>query len=380
MYAAALEEHAMIRQTARDFAAQELLPAIRERDRASRFDPALMAKLGPLGFMGIMVPEAYGGAGLDCRSQAIIIEELGRVDASLALNVAAHNGLGLGQIMIGGTEDLKRRVVPELARGEAYVAWALTEPGSGSDAGGLRTTAVRDGDTWVLNGSKMFITLGTVAKWCVVMAVTNRSGGKHGISALLVDTATPGYVASRIDGKLGMRSSDTASIALDDVRVPHDHLLGTEGEGFVDSLRCLDGGRVGIGALAVGVAQGCLEDSLRYAQEREQFGQPIASFQMIQQLLADMATEVEAARLLVERAAALRDADEPCGREAAMAKLFASEIAMRAATNAVQIHGGYGYTDEFHVERYMRDAKLLEIGEGSSQVQRLVIARHLLRQ
>ena len=379
MYTPALEEHTMIRRTAREFAEQELRPTIRERDRAARFVAGPMEQAAAMGFLGIMVPESYGGAGLDSRSQSIIIEELGRVDASLALNVAAHNGLGLGQIMIGGSDEMKRRVVPELARGDVYVAWALTEPGSGSDAGGMRTRAVRDGDEWVINGSKMFITLGTVAKWCVVMAVTNPDGGKHGMSAFLVDTATPGYAASPIHGKLGMRSSDTASITFDEVRVPGDHLIGQEGEGFVDSLRCLDGGRVSIAALAVGIAQACLDDSLRYAQEREQFGQPIASFQMIQHLLADMGTEVDAARLLVERAASLRDAGEPFGREAAMAKLFASELAMRASLDAVQIHGGYGYTDEFHVERYLRDAKLLEIGEGSSQVQRLVIARHLLR-
>lgn len=369
----------MIRQTAREFAEQELRPTVRERDRAAKFDHETMAKLGPLGFMGITIPEELGGAGLDARSNAIIIEELGRVDASLALNVAAQNGLGLGQIMIGGSEELKRRVIPELAQGKAYVGWGLTEPGSGSDAGGMRTTGVRDGDSWVLNGSKMFITLATVAKWCVIMAVTDKSAGKRGITAFLVETSTPGYTATPIDGKLGMRSSDTAAIALEDVRVPQACVLGKVGEGFIDTMKILDGGRVSIGALGVGVAQACVDDSLRYAQEREQFGQPLIQFQMIQQMLADMATEVDAARLLVERAAAMKDMGVPYGREASMAKLFASEVAMRAGTTAVQIHGGYGYTDEFHVERYMRDAKLLEIGEGSSQVQRMVIARHLMR-
>lgn len=379
MYVPASDQYRMIRDTARGFAEQELLPAVRERDRAASYDSEVMAKLGPMGFMGITVPEELGGAGLDTQSAAVIIEELGRVDASLTLNVCAHNGLGLGHIMLAGSEELKRRVVPDLAQGKAFAAWGLTEPGSGSDAGGMRTTAVRDGDEWIINGSKMFITLGSMAKWCVALAVTDRSQGKRGISAFLIDTSDPGYTAQPIVGKLGMRSSDTSALTFENVRVPHDRLLGKEGEGFIDTLRILDGGRISIGALGVGIARGCVEDSTRYATEREQFGQPIIQFQMLQEMLVDMATETEAARLLVERAAALRDAGQPYTREASMAKLFASEVAMRAAVKAVQVHGGYGYTDEFHVERYMRDAKLLEIGEGSSQVQRMVIARHLMR-
>jgi alkylation response protein AidB-like acyl-CoA dehydrogenase len=345
----------------------------------------IMKKLGPLGFMGMMVPEQYGGAELGVLAYAVVMEEIARRDASVALNMAAQNSLCLGHLMVAANEEQKQKYVVPLARGEKLGAWGLTEPGSGSDAAAMRTTARLEGDEWVLNGSKMFITQGTVADICVIPAVTGKGNGRKPISAFVVETGRggsplPGFSTRKISNKLGMHASDTAEIVLEDVRLPRECLLGKEGEGFLDTLKVLTSGRIGIGALAVGIARGALEDSVKYAKEREQFGKPIGHFQAIQWLLADMVTQIEAARLLVYRAALMKDKGESVTREAAQAKLYASETAMRASLNAVQIFGGYGYTSEFHVERYMRDAKLLEIGEGTSQIQRIVIAKHLLRQ
>jgi alkylation response protein AidB-like acyl-CoA dehydrogenase len=376
------EELSILQQTARDFALNELSSAAIERDARGEYPMEIMKKLAALGFMGMLVPEEYGGAGLSVLAYSIVMEEIARWDASVALNMAAQNSLCLGHLMVAANEEQKRQYVTPLAGGEKLGAWGLTEPGSGSDAAGMRTTARLDGDEWVLNGSKMFITQGSVADICVIMAVTGKSaeGGKQPISAFIVETDREGFIANKIQNKLGMHASDTASITLEDVRVSKDCLLGNEGEGFTDTLKVLTNGRIGIGALSVGIARGALEDSIQYAKEREQFGKPIGKFQAIQWLLADMATQTDAARLLVHRAAIMRDRGETVTREAAEAKLFASEVATRAGLNAIQILGGYGYTSEFHVERYMRDAKLLEIGEGTSQIQRIVICKHLLRQ
>ncbi|MBI5118940.1 acyl-CoA dehydrogenase family protein [Candidatus Poribacteria bacterium] len=379
------EDLRILQQTSRDFALNELAPGAIERDEKREYPTEVMRKLGPLGFMGILVPEQYGGAGLSTLAYCVVMEEIARWDASVALNMVAQNSLCLGHLMVASNEEQKRKFVMPLARGEKFGAWGLTEPGSGSDAAAMRTTARLDGDEWVLNGSKMFITQGNVAETCVILAATGRGEKKNPISAFIVEArkdgeATRGYTTRKIVNKLGMRASDTAEISMEDVRIPRDHLLGAEGQGFTDVLKVLDTGRIGIGALAVGIARGALEDSVKYAKEREQFGKPIGQFQAIQWILADMATQIDGARLLVHRAAFMKDKGETVSREAAEAKLFASETAMRAGVNAIQVLGGYGYTSEFHVERYMRDAKLLEIGEGTSQIQRIVISKHLLRQ
>ncbi len=375
------EDLTILQQTARDFALNELAPGAIERDAHCEYPMDIMKKLGPLGFMGMVVPEEYGGAGLSVLAYTIVMEEIARWDASVALNMAAQNSLCLGHLMVAANEEQKQKYVVPLAQGEKLGAWGLTEPGSGSDAASMRTTARLDGDSWVLNGSKMFITQGTVADFCITLAGTGEKDdrGKKPISAFIVETNREGYTAHKIQNKLGMHASDTASITLEDVRVPRECLLGNEGEGFTDTLKVLTNGRIGIGALSVGIARGALEDSIKYAKEREQFGKPIAQFQAIQWMLADMATQIDAARLLVHQAAMMKDRGEEVAREAAEAKLFASETATRAGLNAIQILGGYGYTSEFHVERYMRDAKLLEIGEGTSQIQRIVICKHLLR-
>jgi alkylation response protein AidB-like acyl-CoA dehydrogenase len=378
------EEVKILQQTSREFALKELAPGAIERDAKCEYPMDIMKKLGDLGFMGVLVPEQYGGAELGTLAYCVVMEEIARWDASVALNMAAQNSLCLGHLMVAASEEQKEKYVVPLASGEKLGAWALTEAGSGSDAAAMRTTARLDGDEWVLNGSKMFITQGNVADTCVITAATGKDKGRNQVSAFIVETkqngsTTPGYSTNKISNKLGMRASDTAEIGLDDVRVPRECLLGKQGEGFADVLKVLTSGRIGIGALAVGIARGALEDSLQYAREREQFGKPIAQFQAIQWMLADMATRIDAARLLVHRAAMKKDKGETAVKEAAEAKLFASEMATQAALNAVQILGGYGYTSEFHVERYMRDAKLLEIGEGTSQIQRIVISKQLLR-
>jgi len=367
-----------IQRMVREFAEREVRPAAAEYDERSQFPWELVRKMGPLGVLGMVVPEAYGGAGMDTVSYALAMEEIARHDGALALTVASHNSLCQGHLLIAGSEEQKRKYLPPLARGEVMGAWGLTEPGSGSDAAAMRTTAAIQGNHWVLNGSKSFITQGSVAQTYVVLAVTDASRATHGISAFIVERGTPGFRPGRPEHKLGLRASDTAQLFFEDARIPRENLLGELHHGFMDTLKVLDGGRISIAAMAVGLARGALEESLRYAGERRQFGRPIAQFQAIQWKLADMATEIEAARLLTLQAAALKDRGRPSTRASAMAKLFAAEVGMRACAQAVQIHGGYGYLRDFPVERYFRDVKLCEIGEGTSEVQRLVIARQLL--
>jgi alkylation response protein AidB-like acyl-CoA dehydrogenase len=372
------EEQQLLRKTVREFAEKELAPHAREWDEKQEFPREIFARLGALGLAGACWAEEYGGSALSTLDWAILMEELARADAGVALSLAAHHGLCSAHIHLAGSEEQKRRFLPPLARGEKVGCWGLTEPGSGSDAGGMRTTAVRDGQHWVLNGSKNFITNGRTADTAVVMTVTDRAAGKKGISAIVVERGTPGFRSGRKEDKLGVRSSDTSELVFEDCRVPLGHLLGQAGMGFVDTLRILDKGRIGIAAFSLGIAQAALEASLRYARERKQFGHPIADFQAIQFKVAEMATKVDAARLLTWRAAALADGGRPYSAESSMAKLFASEASVEIALEAIQIHGGYGYIKEYPVERYLRDAKLGTIGEGTSEVQRLVIARLLL--
>ncbi len=373
------EEHLEIQRTVREFCEREVRPNARRWDESGEFPGATVRALGELGVMGMSVPEAYGGAGMDALAAALVIEEVARHDGSLALTVASHNALGTGHLLRFGSEELKRRYLPDLASGRRLAAWALTEPGSGSDSAALRTSAARKGDRWILNGSKTFITQGTVGDVFIVLALTSPEKGKKGITAFLVEKGSEGFSQRALKGKLGMRSSDTAELHFEDVEVPDGQRVGAVDEGFAHTLQILDRGRIGIGALGVGLARGAMEEACAYAKERKAFGKPIAQFQAIAFMLADMATEIAAGRLLVYRAAALADAGERFTREASMAKLFASEVAMRATSKAIQIHGGYGYTRDFPVERYFRDAKLCEIGEGTSEVQRMVIARDVLR-
>lgn len=372
------EELREIRRVVRELCLAEVVPNARGWDEREEFPHAVVRRLGELGLMGIAVPEAYGGAGLGALATAVVVEEVARHDGALALTVASHNGLGQGHLLRFGSEAQRQRWLPALARGERLAAWALTEPGSGSDAAALSTTAVRRGGGWVLEGTKTFITQGSVGDTFVVLALTSPGKKQHGITAFVLEKGMPGFTQRPIKGKLGMRASDTAELHLAGVEVPDDHRLGAVDEGFLDTLRILDRGRVTIGALAVGLHRGALEAARAYALERRAFGKAIAEHQAIQFMLADMATELSAAWLLVQRAAALCDAGRPFGPEAAQAKLFASEAAMRATGKAIQIHGGYGYTRDFPVERAFRDAKLCEIGEGTSEVQRMVISRAVL--
>jgi alkylation response protein AidB-like acyl-CoA dehydrogenase len=373
------DEHRHIQETIRDFGEREIRPHAAAWDRDERFPHATVRRLGELGFLGVALPEELGGGGADTLANLLVIEGVARYDASLGLTVASHTGLASGHINLFASDALRRRYLPRMARGEWLGGWCLTEPGSGSDAGALRTRAVRDGDGWVLTGSKMFITQGSVGHVFVVIASTAPELGKRGISTFVVERGTPGLGNGRKIEKLGLRASDTAEVVLDGVRVPAENLVGEEGQGFKQTLRVLDGGRIGIAAWALGIGRGALEEALAYAQERTAFGRPIAELQAIQFMLADMATRLDAGRVLMYRAAWLRDTGQPYKPEAAMAKLVASEAAMWATTKAVQIFGGYGYMRDYPVERYMRDAKLGEIGEGTSEVQRMVIARALLR-
>jgi alkylation response protein AidB-like acyl-CoA dehydrogenase len=374
------EHHTLLRNSLRQFFRERVAPRAREWDEAEHFPSELVPELAELGLLGIKIPEVYGGAGLDMSAYAIAVEEAARVDGSLALTIASHNGLGTGHILAYGTEAQKQKYLTRACSGEWLAAWALTDPSSGSDAAGMRTRAVRDGDDWVINGSKMFITQGSVAGFCVVLARTNfEAPAQRGITAFIVDTKTPGYSASKKLKKLGCRSSDTVEITLEQVRVPDSERLGEVDQGFLDTMRILDGGRISIAAMALGLGRGALEMAVTYAKQREAFGKPIAEFQAIQWMLADAQTELDAAELLVRRAAWLADNGKRFTAEASMAKLFASEVATRVCNNSLQIHGGYGYTREFDVERHLRDAKLCEIGEGTSQVQRMVISKHLLR-
>jgi short/branched chain acyl-CoA dehydrogenase len=370
------QEHRLFRDGVREFAEGEIAPIAEELDRTGRFPTEEVRAAGRLGLLGIPIPEAYGGAGGDTVSYALAIEELTRVDSSFAITVAAHTSLGTMPIYLYGTEEQRQEWLPRLAGGEALAAFGLTEPGAGSDAGATRTTArLEDGD-WVVDGSKMFITnAGTPLSACVT--ITARTGDDE-VSNLIVPNGTPGYEVSAPLKKMGWKASDTRALSFDGCRVPEGNLLGPRGAGFRQFLKILDGGRISVAAMGLGLAEGVLDQSLAYAREREQFGRPIASFQAVQFKLADMATEIEAARSLVLRSAWLKDQDRPFAQAAAMAKLYTGELARRAANEALQIHGGYGYMDEYPVSRFYRDAKILEIGEGTNEIQRLVIARSLL--
>ncbi len=372
------EEQEQIKQMVRDFAEAEVKPHVMEWDEAQQFPREAVRKLGELGMLGAIFPEKYGGAGLSYIDYVNILEELAAVESGLALVVAAHNSLCSGHIYITGSEEQKQRFLPRLTSGEWLGCWGLTEPGSGSDASGLLTTAVRDGDGWVLNGTKNFITNASYAQVAVVLAMTDRADKKHGITAFVIDMNTPGIRAGKKENKLGMRSSDTAELILENCRVPDANVLGKIGYGFNDAMKVLDGGRISIAALSLGVARGAYDAARNYAKERVAFGKPIASFQAIQFMLADMATEIEAARLLCYRAAATKDAGETTTTHSAMAKLYASEVAVRATEKGVQIFGGYGYIKEYPAEKFYRDVKLCTIGEGTSEIQRMVIARALL--
>jgi alkylation response protein AidB-like acyl-CoA dehydrogenase len=372
------EEQALLRRSVRAFAETEIRPHVREWDQDSHFPIELVPKLAALGLLGIQVPEPYGGAAMSAIDYCICIEELARVDPSVALSVAAHNGLCSAHISLFGTEAQKQQYLVPLARGEKIGAWGLTESTSGSDAAGMRTAAARAGAGWVLNGSKTFTTHGQVGDVMVVMAVTDRAAGTKGISAFIVDKGTPGMTPGKKEDKLGMRASDTSEVLFENCRIPAGQMLGDEGQGFLNTMRVLDSGRIGIAALAVGLAQGAYEAALSYARERKAFGKTISSFQAIQWKLADAATKIEAARLLTYRAAYLKERGRRTTLESSMAKLYASEIAVRVADDCVQIHGGYGFVKDYPAEKYFRDVKLTTIGEGTSEIQRLVIARQLL--
>ena len=374
------EQHKLLKQTMREFAGREIAPGARERDESARFPHELVPKMAELGLFGVMVPETYGGAGLDALSFAIVIEEIARVDAAVALMLASHNSLCAGHILGFGSEEQKRTYLILLASGRQLGAWALTEPEAGSGAKFLKSRAVPQGGGWVLNGEKIFITQGSVAGIYVVMAATEPGCGADGISAFIVERGRSGLAVGRVENKLGVRASDTAQLRFENVRVPAENLLGELNSGYRDALAVLDGGRIGIGALAVGIARAALEQSLHYAKQRRQSGQALVEFEAIQWKLADMATEIDGARLLVYRAAELKQKGLPFKRMASQAKLFSSEVAARATTQAIQIHGGAGYMKDLPVERYFRDAKLCEIGEGTSEIQRLIIAKELLRQ
>ena len=372
-------EHTMIRETVREFAEKEIRPVAARVDETGEFPKDTIARMAALGWMGMTIPQVYEGAGLDMLSYAIAIEEVARVCGSHALVMAAHNSLCAGSIYLAGTEEQRARYLPDLASGRRIGAWALTEPKSGSDAAAMETTARRTENGWVLNGTKNFCTNAPVAGTFVIIAVTDRATGNRGISAFIVERGNPGLAIGKVEEKLGVRGSATSQVLLSDCWLPPDALLGGENEGFANALRVLDGGRISIAAMAVGIAQGAFEASVAYAKERVQFGRPIAEHEAIQFMLADMAMQIDASRMLVQRAAWLKDRGEPFKQEAAMAKLYASEMSSFVTNKAVQIHGGYGYVRDYPVERMLRDAKLTEIGEGTSEIQRLVIARELLK-
>jgi alkylation response protein AidB-like acyl-CoA dehydrogenase len=373
------EDQKHLRREIRQFAAREITPNVMAWDEASEFPMGVVKKLGEMGLLGVIFPPEYGGAGLGYVDYVLAIEELSAVDGSIGIIVAAHNSLGTNHIFLAGNEEQKKKYVPRLATGEWLAAWGLTEPGSGSDAGGARTTAVRKGNVYVLNGTKTFITTGRYADVVVVIAVTNKSKGTHGLSAFVVEKGTKGFRPGKKENKLGLRASDTSELIFEDCEIPAENLLGVEGEGFVDAMRVLDCGRISIAALSLGIARGALDAALKYVKERRQFGKAIAEFQGIQWKLADMATELDAARLLTQRAAVLKDAGRTVTRESAMAKLFASEVAVRICNEAVQLFGGYGFIKDYPAEKYYRDVKLCTIGEGTSEIQRMVIAREILK-
>ena len=373
------EDQEMMRQTVREFAESEIAPTVMEYDEKQEFPRDIMMKAGELGLLGIIFPEKYGGAGLGYIEYTLAVDEVSRVDGSMGISIAAHNGLCAAHIYLAGSEEQKQRFLTPLARGEKIGAWSLTEPTAGSDAAGTKTTARQDGDAWILNGSKTFTTHGSVGDVVVVFGVTDKDKGNKGISAFVIDQGHPGFRPGKKENKMGLRASDTAEVIMEDCRLPTDQMLGKRGEGFVDAMKILDGGRISIAALALGMARGAYEAALKYSTEREQFGKPIASFQGIQFMLADMATKIEAASLLTYRAAWMKDNGMPVTKESAMAKLFASEIGVEVADKALQIFGGYGFVKDFPAEKYYRDMKLCTIGEGTSEIQRLVIARELLK-
>jgi len=373
------EDQRMLRRTVREFAEAEIAPRRMEYDESQEFPWEIVRKAAALGLYGVIFPEPYGGAGLGYVEYVIVVEELSRVDGSIGISVAAHNSLCSNHIYEAGNEEQRRRYLPRLTSGEWIGAWSLTEPTAGSDAAGTRTTARWDGGQWVLNGSKTFTTHGSVGSVAVVFAVSDPDKGKHGISAFIVEKGTPGFRAGKKENKLGLRASDTAEVIMEDCRVAPEQLLGARGQGFVDAMKVLDGGRISIAALALGMARGAYEAALAYSRQRLQFGKPIGEFQAIQFMLADMATRIDAAALLVYRAAWMKDHGQRVTKESSMAKLYASEVGVYVADRALQIFGGYGYVKDFPAEKYYRDAKLCTIGEGTSEIQRLVIARELLR-
>ena len=373
------EDQEQLRREIRDFAAREIAPNVLRWDEASEFPHEVVKQLGQMGLLGIIFPPELGGAGLGYTDYMLAIEELSAVDGSIGIIVAAHNSLCTNHIFLAGNESQKKNYIPKLATGEHLGAWGLTEPGSGSDASAARTTAVRRGNQWVLNGNKTFITNGHYANVSVIIAVTDKSQGTHGLSAFIVEKGTPGFRPGKKENKLGLRASDTSELIFEDCAIPAENLLGKEGEGFIDAMRTLDGGRISIAALSLGIARGALDASVKYVKERRQFGKAIAEFQGIQWQLADMATELDAARLLTLRAAVLKDAGKRVTQESAMAKLYASEVAVRICNQAVQLHGGYGFIKDYPVEKFYRDVKLCTIGEGTSEIQRMVIGREILK-
>jgi alkylation response protein AidB-like acyl-CoA dehydrogenase len=374
------ESHQLLRDTVRDFCEREVRPHAASWDEEERFPRELVPRLAELGLLGIRIPVEYGGSGLDTLAYALCVEECARIDGSLALTVASHNGLGTSHVLSFGNEAQKKKYLSKATTGEWLAAWALTEPGSGSDSAAVQTTAVKDGDDWVLNGTKMFVTQGSVGGFCVVLARTNKAvPAQQGITAFIVETDAAGFRASRHLKKYGCKSSDTAEVTLDNVRVSDENRLGAVDRGFRDTMRILDRGRVSIAAMALGLGRGALEMALVYSTQRRAFNRPISDFDAIRQMLGRSRAELDAAALLVYRAALKADSGEPYAKEASMAKLYASEAATRACNASLQVHGGYGYTREFPIERHLRDVKLCEIGEGTSQVQRMVIAKHVLR-
>jgi alkylation response protein AidB-like acyl-CoA dehydrogenase len=373
------EEQLLIAASARDFAEQYIRPNVMEWDEAQIFPVELFKKAGDMGFMGVFIDEKYGGSGLGYHEYIAIIEEISKVDPSIGLSVAAHNSLCTGHIYYFGNEVQKQKWLPKLTSAEWIGAWGLTEHNTGSDAGGMNTTAVKDGDHYIINGAKNFITHGKSGDIAVVIARTGEKGDSRGMSAFVIEKGTPGFTSGKKEDKLGMRASETTELVFDNCRVHKDNMLGVEGEGFVQSLQVLDGGRISIGALSLGIAKGAYEASLKYSKERHQFGKPISSFQGISFKLADMATQIEATELLLHKAAYKKNAGERMTKLGAMAKMFASEMCVSVANEAVQIHGGYGYTKDFPVEKFYRDAKLCTIGEGTTEIQKLVIARNILK-
>ncbi|THD66835.1 acyl-CoA dehydrogenase [Robertkochia marina] len=375
----ASETQQLVAASARDFAEQYIRPNVMKWDESQEFPVEVFKKAGELGFMGVLVPEEYGGSGLGYHEYIAIVDEISQVDPSIGLSVAAHNSLCTNHILSFGTEEQKKRWIPKLATGEWIGAWGLTEHNTGSDAGGMNTTAVKDGDEWVINGAKNFITHGKSGDVAVVIVRTGEKGDSHGMTAFVIEKGTPGFSSGKKEDKLGMRASETAELVFSDCRIPDANRLGPVGDGFIQSMKILDGGRISIGALSLGIAKGAYKAALKYSKERVQFGKPISSFQGISFKLADMATEIEASELLLHKAAFEKNAGRKMTTLSAMCKMFASEACVRIANEAVQIHGGYGYTKEFPVEKFYRDSKLCTIGEGTTEIQKLVISRNILK-